>query len=172
MWVRIWNIPRSIYMLSSFFVVTIKVEPEGRPMVSFFYVTIILPQTLPQIVWILATPQGNMTSMLIRWRILKLPLPSAHSTQLSRSTEYRGPNREDVMVESDRELSAMAQALWDNDVNRLQPGKDYRISLQVNPEKKRAEQGPWPNLPYLIWTILALGWTYHWSLLVVILLPI
>ena len=46
------------------------------------------------------------------------------------------------MVESDRELSAMAQALWDNDVNRLQPGKDYRISLQVNPEKKRAEQGP------------------------------
>ncbi|CAL8400383.1 unnamed protein product [Boreogadus saida] len=34
------------------------------------------------------------------------------------------------MVESDRELSSMAQALWDNDVNRLQPGKDYRISLQ------------------------------------------
>ncbi|KAK0152936.1 Poly(U)-specific endoribonuclease-B [Merluccius polli] len=37
---------------------------------------------------------------------------------------------QDIMVESDRELSSMAQALWDNDVNRLQPGKDYRISLQ------------------------------------------
>lgn len=35
------------------------------------------------------------------------------------------------MIESDRELSAMVQELWDNDVNRLIPGKDYRISLQV-----------------------------------------
>lgn len=35
------------------------------------------------------------------------------------------------MIESDRELSAMVQELWDNDVNRLKPGKDYRISLQV-----------------------------------------
>ncbi|KAF0038491.1 hypothetical protein F2P81_008975 [Scophthalmus maximus] len=34
------------------------------------------------------------------------------------------------MIESDRELSAMVQELWDNDVNRLKPGKDYRISLQ------------------------------------------
>ncbi|KAA8586722.1 hypothetical protein FQN60_000558 [Etheostoma spectabile] len=34
------------------------------------------------------------------------------------------------MIESDRELSAMVQELWDNDVNRLTPGKDYRISLQ------------------------------------------
>ncbi|MBN3302491.1 uridylate-specific endoribonuclease B [Amia ocellicauda] len=34
------------------------------------------------------------------------------------------------MNESDRELSAMAQELWDNDVNRLQPGNDYKISLQ------------------------------------------
>ncbi|XP_063059266.1 uridylate-specific endoribonuclease B isoform X2 [Engraulis encrasicolus] len=34
------------------------------------------------------------------------------------------------MTESDRELSAMVQSLWDNDANRLQPGKDYRISLQ------------------------------------------
>lgn len=36
------------------------------------------------------------------------------------------------MIESDRELSAMVQELWDNDVNRLTPGKDYRISLQVS----------------------------------------
>lgn len=36
-----------------------------------------------------------------------------------------------MMIESDRELSAMVQELWDNDVNRLIPGKDYRISLQV-----------------------------------------
>lgn len=35
------------------------------------------------------------------------------------------------MIESDRELSAMVQELWDHDVNRLLPGKDYRISLQV-----------------------------------------
>ncbi|KAI4882963.1 hypothetical protein NFI96_015630 [Prochilodus magdalenae] len=34
------------------------------------------------------------------------------------------------MIESDRELSAMVQELWDNDVNRLKPGTDYRISLQ------------------------------------------
>lgn len=36
------------------------------------------------------------------------------------------------MIESDKELSAMVQELWDNDVNRLTPGKDYRISLQVH----------------------------------------
>lgn len=36
------------------------------------------------------------------------------------------------MIESDRELSTMVQELWDNDVNRLKPGKDYRISLQVH----------------------------------------
>lgn len=36
-----------------------------------------------------------------------------------------------TMNESDRELSVMVQELWDNDVNRLKPGKDYRISLQV-----------------------------------------
>lgn len=36
-----------------------------------------------------------------------------------------------MMIESDRELAAMVQELWDNDVNRLIPGKDYRISLQV-----------------------------------------
>lgn len=36
------------------------------------------------------------------------------------------------MIESDRELSAMVQELWDNDINRLKPGKDYRISLQVH----------------------------------------
>ncbi|XP_028838781.1 uridylate-specific endoribonuclease B [Denticeps clupeoides] len=34
------------------------------------------------------------------------------------------------MIEGDHELSAMVQQLWDNDVNRLKPGKDYRISLQ------------------------------------------
>ncbi|PWA23096.1 hypothetical protein CCH79_00002439, partial [Gambusia affinis] len=34
------------------------------------------------------------------------------------------------MIESDRELSAIVQEIWDNDVNRLKPGKDYRISLQ------------------------------------------
>ena len=36
------------------------------------------------------------------------------------------------MIESDRELSAMVQELWDNDVNRLKPGVDYKISLQVD----------------------------------------
>ncbi|XP_047234825.1 uridylate-specific endoribonuclease B [Girardinichthys multiradiatus] len=35
-----------------------------------------------------------------------------------------------MMIESDRELSAMVQEIWDNDVSRLKPGKDYRISLQ------------------------------------------
>lgn len=35
------------------------------------------------------------------------------------------------MIESDRELSSIMQELWDSDVNRLQPGKDYMISLQV-----------------------------------------
>jgi len=35
------------------------------------------------------------------------------------------------MIEGDRELSAMIQELWDNDINRLRPGIDYRISLQV-----------------------------------------
>ncbi|XP_012731641.2 poly(U)-specific endoribonuclease-B [Fundulus heteroclitus] len=35
-----------------------------------------------------------------------------------------------MMIESDRELSAMVQEIWDNDVNRLKPGEDYRISLQ------------------------------------------
>lgn len=40
--------------------------------------------------------------------------------------------RSRIMIESDRELSAMVQELWDNDVNRLTPGKDYRISLQVH----------------------------------------
>lgn len=35
------------------------------------------------------------------------------------------------MIEGDRELSAMVQELWDNDINRLRPGIDYRISLQV-----------------------------------------
>ncbi|XP_072230874.1 uridylate-specific endoribonuclease B [Leuresthes tenuis] len=34
------------------------------------------------------------------------------------------------MTESDKELSAMVQELWDKDVNRLTPGKDYSISLQ------------------------------------------
>lgn len=45
------------------------------------------------------------------------------------------------MIESDRELSAMVQELWDNDVNRLMPGKDYRISLQVcnPPEGNRSD---------------------------------
>lgn len=40
--------------------------------------------------------------------------------------------RSRIMIESDRELSAMVQELWDNDVNRLTPGKDYMISLQVH----------------------------------------
>ncbi|XP_018611855.1 uridylate-specific endoribonuclease B [Scleropages formosus] len=34
------------------------------------------------------------------------------------------------MDESERELFVVVQELWDSDVNRLQPGKDYRISLQ------------------------------------------
>ncbi|KAM9788663.1 uridylate-specific endoribonuclease B [Neosynchiropus ocellatus] len=33
-------------------------------------------------------------------------------------------------MDGDRELSAMVQELWDNDVNRLTPGVDYSISLQ------------------------------------------
>ncbi|XP_032895241.1 poly(U)-specific endoribonuclease-B-like [Amblyraja radiata] len=33
-------------------------------------------------------------------------------------------------MESRAELSGIAQTLWDNDVNRLQPGIDYKISLQ------------------------------------------
>ncbi|XP_067915429.1 uridylate-specific endoribonuclease B [Heterodontus francisci] len=33
-------------------------------------------------------------------------------------------------MESDTELSGIAQILWDNDVNRLQPGIDYKIDLQ------------------------------------------
>lgn len=37
-----------------------------------------------------------------------------------------------VMTESDGELSAMVQELWDKDTNRLRPGHDYRISLQVS----------------------------------------
>ncbi|KAM6970538.1 uridylate-specific endoribonuclease B [Aplochiton taeniatus] len=37
---------------------------------------------------------------------------------------------ENFPIESDKELSSIAQQLWDNDINRLQPGKDYRISLQ------------------------------------------
>lgn len=41
------------------------------------------------------------------------------------------PMQGHTMNESDRELSVMVQELWDNDVNRLKPGKDYRISLQV-----------------------------------------
>ncbi|KAI7796134.1 uridylate-specific endoribonuclease B [Triplophysa rosa] len=34
------------------------------------------------------------------------------------------------MIEGDRELSAIIQELWDNDIKRLRPGIDYRISLQ------------------------------------------
>ena len=60
-----------------------------------------------------------------------LKLPSAHSTEFSSSRVPRA-QQGGMMVESDRELSSMAQALWDNDINRLQPGKDYRISLQVS----------------------------------------
>ncbi|XP_077361890.1 uridylate-specific endoribonuclease B [Festucalex cinctus] len=35
-----------------------------------------------------------------------------------------------AMTASESELSATVQELWDNDINRLRPGKDYRISLQ------------------------------------------
>ncbi|XP_055509212.1 uridylate-specific endoribonuclease B [Leucoraja erinacea] len=38
-------------------------------------------------------------------------------------------------MESRAELSGIAQTLWDNDVNRLQPGIDYKISLQVGQRK-------------------------------------
>ncbi|XP_053346821.1 uridylate-specific endoribonuclease B [Clarias gariepinus] len=34
------------------------------------------------------------------------------------------------MTEQDPELTAVVQDVWDNDVNRLRPGTDYRISLQ------------------------------------------
>ncbi|KAK1159272.1 poly(U)-specific endoribonuclease-B-like [Acipenser oxyrinchus oxyrinchus] len=34
------------------------------------------------------------------------------------------------MTEKDLNLSAMVQELWDNDMSRLQPGLDYKISLQ------------------------------------------
>lgn len=55
--------------------------------------------------------------------------------QTIHSSSTAGPRtqlRSGIMIESDRELSAMVQELWDNDVNRLTPGKDYRISLQVH----------------------------------------
>lgn len=48
------------------------------------------------------------------------------------STAHPLRDQEHSMIESDRELSAMVQELWDNDINRLTPGKDYRISLQVH----------------------------------------
>ena len=35
------------------------------------------------------------------------------------------------MSEADPELSSMVQELWNSDTNRLKPGIDYRISLQV-----------------------------------------
>ncbi|MCJ8740496.1 hypothetical protein PDJAM_G00059790 [Pangasius djambal] len=34
------------------------------------------------------------------------------------------------MIEHDPDLTAVVQELWDNDINRLRPGTDYRISLQ------------------------------------------
>lgn len=35
------------------------------------------------------------------------------------------------MTEHDPDLRAVVQEVWDNDINRLRPGTDYRISLQV-----------------------------------------
>lgn len=58
-----------------------------------------------------------------------------HWDQTIHSSSTAGPRTQPsgrIMIEGDRELSAMVQELWDNDVNRLKPGKDYRISLQVN----------------------------------------
>lgn len=52
------------------------------------------------------------------------------------------------MIESDRELSAMVQELWDNDVNRLKPGKDYQISLQVQQTQKQEHT---LNIFFLAW---------------------
>ncbi|MGH0169680.1 UNVERIFIED_CONTAM: hypothetical protein FKN15_062656 [Acipenser sinensis] len=40
------------------------------------------------------------------------------------------PGIRPTMTEKDLYLSAMAQELWDNDMSRLQPGLDYKISLQ------------------------------------------
>lgn len=54
--------------------------------------------------------------------------PPSHNSPLQDQESSRGGH---IMIESDRELSAMVQELWDNDVNRLTPGRDYRISLQV-----------------------------------------
>ena len=51
---------------------------------------------------------------------------------LSSQTHNLRADQDHSMMESDRELSAMVQELWDNDINRLTPGKDYRISLQVH----------------------------------------
>ncbi|XP_072922837.1 uridylate-specific endoribonuclease B isoform X1 [Hemitrygon akajei] len=53
--------------------------------------------------------------------ILPLPTECPHSFS-QRTAPYR--------MESNAELSDIAQTLWDNDVNRLQPGVDYKISLQ------------------------------------------
>lgn len=54
----------------------------------------------------------------------------AEPSQLFTSGPRTEPGRH-IMIETDRDLSAMVQELWDNDVNRLKPGVDYKISLQV-----------------------------------------
>uniref|UniRef100_UPI00398F55DF uridylate-specific endoribonuclease B n=1 Tax=Pristiophorus japonicus TaxID=55135 RepID=UPI00398F55DF len=38
-------------------------------------------------------------------------------------------------MENNTELSSIVQTLWDNDVNRLQPGIDYKIALQEKAEQ-------------------------------------
>ncbi|XP_006003273.1 uridylate-specific endoribonuclease B [Latimeria chalumnae] len=48
------------------------------------------------------------------------------------------------MSDSIPQLSAVAQELWDNDINRLQPGTDYKISLQgkvrLQPNSESSDQ--------------------------------
>lgn len=68
-----------------------------------------------------------------------------------------------IMIESDRELSAMVQELWDNDINRLQPGKDYRISLQVHHTHTYYMQLQWEAIS-LIYTSQSLTSSVHGTL--------
>ncbi|TTX06330.1 Poly(U)-specific endoribonuclease-B [Bagarius yarrelli] len=59
------------------------------------------------------------------------------------------------MIEHDPELVAVVQELWDNDINRLRPGTDYRISLQIlDEETEAAAAAASPLFTYVDETIL------------------
>ncbi|XP_043925218.1 poly(U)-specific endoribonuclease-B-like [Protopterus annectens] len=42
------------------------------------------------------------------------------------------PEKVDIISEKDTELSAIVQQLWDSDISRLKPGRDYKVSFQGN----------------------------------------